>query len=71
MMSEVPQWFATAHHLNQLRLLAYLQDNPAVLAVRRLRALTLLDAAVAKPLLAATAKPPADKADVTEQALAD
>ena len=65
------QWFAAAHHLHQLRLLAAPQDNPAVLAVRRLRALTLLDAADAKPLLAVTAKRPADKADAAEQALAD
>ena len=34
------QWFAAAHHLHQLRLLADAGDNPAVLAVRRLRALT-------------------------------
>ena len=65
------QWFAAAHHLHQLQLLADAQDNTTVLAVRRLRVLTLLDAADAKPLLAATAKRPADKADAAEQALAD
>ena len=54
-----------------MRLLADPQDNPAVLAVRRLRALTLLDAADAKPMLAATANRPADKAAAAEQALAD
>ena len=57
--------------VNFLRLLADPQDNPSVLTVRRLRALTLLDAADAKLLLAVLANQPADKADAAEQTLAD
>jgi hypothetical protein len=64
------QWFAAAHHLGQLLLLADAQDSAAALRVRRLRALTLAEVADAKAPQAA-AKRPADKAAAAEQALAD
>jgi hypothetical protein len=65
------QWFAAAFHLVQLHRHAAAGDEAAALRVRRLRALTLLGAADAKPLQVAVSKYPADKADATEQVLAD
>jgi hypothetical protein len=65
------QWYAAAFHLDQLHRHAAAGDEAAALRVRRLRALTLLGAADAKPLQVAVSKCPADKADATEQALAD
>jgi WD40 repeat protein len=64
------QWFAAAHHLRQLLGLADPNDNAAALRVRRLRALTVLDAARPDALRKAIADSTTDKVTATEAALA-
>jgi WD40 repeat protein len=64
------QWFAAAHHLRQLLRLAGPDDNAAALRVRRLRALTMLDAARPDALRKAIAAGTSDKVTATEAALA-
>src|SRR5262249_57016164 len=57
------QWFAAAHHLGQLHLLADPADDLAVLRVRYLRARTLQHAADAKALEASARRPATQAAD--------
>jgi WD40 repeat protein len=63
------EWFAAAHHLKYLLLLADPACDQGALAVRRLRAATLLNASDDKPLRPAAAQS-ADRAGDAERVLA-